>query len=133
GGRVGRDGAAKSAAIHGGERRPGLILEDFFPSRTAILSLSGKRTRGDASAAPATSSALKHSLREWIRSKLEVHGHRFHTLAAFDQPRRAIAARGPQAAPLPAGIRVVDAAVESLGVAAERIGHPQREHLALLE
>src|SRR5262249_2541312 len=52
---------------------------------------------------------------------------------AFNQPRRAIAARRPQPAPLPAGIGIVDAAVESLGVEAERIRHPQRDHLAVFE
>src|SRR5437660_5259141 len=56
--------------------------------------------------------------RERIRTDLEVHGHGLHALATFLQPRRAVAARGPQAAALPAGVRIVDAAVESLGVEA---------------
>src|SRR5207247_935664 len=61
------------------------------------------------------------------------HGHGLHALAAFDEPRRAVAARCPQPAALPARIGVVDAAVESLGVETEGVGHPQRDHLAVLE
>src|ERR1700741_1823092 len=62
-----------------------------------------------------------------------MHRHGFHALAAFDQPGRPIAARGPQAAALPAGIWIVDTAVESLGIEAERIGHPPGYHLAVFE
>src|SRR5205085_4011971 len=51
---------------------------------------------------------------------------------AFDQPWRAIAIGGPQTAAFPAGVRIIDAAVESLGVEAERIGHADRDHLAVL-
>src|SRR3981189_2891993 len=73
------------------------------------------------------------SLRQRIRAKLEVHGHRLHALATFDQPRRPIAAAGPQPATFPAGVGIVDAAVKALGVEAERIRHAQRDHLAVLE
>src|SRR2546429_7084520 len=62
-----------------------------------------------------------------------MHGHGFHALAAFDQPGRPIAARRPKAAALPAGIWIVDTAVEALGIKAERIGHPQGDHLAVFE
>src|SRR3954462_3875932 len=72
-------------------------------------------------------------LRKRIRSKLEVHGHRLHALATFDQPRRPVAAAGPQPATFPAGIGIVDAAVKALGIEAERIRHAQRDHLAVLE
>ena len=72
-------------------------------------------------------------LRQRIGSDLEVHDHRLHTLATFLQPRRAIALRRPQAPALPAGIGIVDAAVEALGVEAGRIRHLQRDHLAVLE
>src|SRR5262249_35431231 len=68
-----------------------------------------------------------------IGPDLEVHGQRLRPLAAFAQPRRAVAARGPQSAPLPPGIRVVDAPVESLGVEAERIRDAQRNHLTILQ
>src|ERR1700730_6245029 len=72
-------------------------------------------------------------LREGVGAKLEVHGHRLHPLAAFDEPRRAIAAAGPQPAALPASIRIVDASIEPLGVEALRIRYAQRDHLAVLE
>src|SRR5262249_14157896 len=60
------------------------------------------------------------SMRERVGPHLEVHGHRLHALAAFLQPRHPIAARCPQAAALPTGIRIVDPAVEALGVEAGR-------------
>src|SRR5262245_7587397 len=71
-------------------------------------------------------------LRERIRTQLEVRRQRFRALAAFDQPWRAVAVGGPQATAFPAGVRVVDAAVEALGVEAERIGNADRHHLAVL-
>src|SRR5262249_43458189 len=42
------------------------------------------------------SSLFSHSLRQRIRAKLEVHRHRLHALAAFDEPGRAVAARRPK-------------------------------------
>src|SRR4051812_6677171 len=72
------------------------------------------------------------SVRERIRAKLEVRRQRFRALAAFDQPWRAVAVGGPQTTTFPAGVRVVDAAVEALGVEAERIGNADRHHLAVL-
>src|SRR5262249_15372254 len=54
------------------------------------------------------------SMRQRIGPELEVHGHGLHALAAFLKPRGAVAARGPQAAAFPAGVRIVDAAVEAL-------------------
>ena len=47
-----------------------------------------------------------------------MRGERLRALAAFDQPRRAIAVGRPQAAALPAAVRIVDAAVEPLRVEA---------------
>ena len=47
--------------------------------------------------------------------------------------RRAVATAGPKPAAFPAGIGIIDAPVEPLGVEAERVGHPQRDHLAVLE
>jgi hypothetical protein len=72
-------------------------------------------------------------LREGVGAKLEVHGHRLHALAALDQPWRAIADAGPQPSAFPAGVGIIDAPVEPLGVEPERVGHPQRDHLAVLE
>src|SRR5215472_5417132 len=62
-----------------------------------------------------------------------MHDQRLHALAALLEPRRAVAARRPQSATLPAGARIVDAPVEALGVEAERIGDAQHDHLAVLE
>jgi hypothetical protein len=62
-----------------------------------------------------------------------VRGERRRSLAAFLQPRRAIAGRGPQAASFPSCIRIVDAAVQSLGVEAKWIRHAQHDHLPVLE
>src|SRR5690606_1588811 len=45
----------------------------------------------------------------------------------------AVAARDPEAAAFPSGVRIVDAAVEALRVEAERIGHAQRHELAVDE
>src|SRR6185437_2705200 len=49
----------------------------------------------------------------------------------FMQPRRAVAARRPDAARLPAAIRIVDAAVHPLGVEAHRIGHAHHHPFAV--
>src|SRR5262245_14509219 len=69
--------------------------------------------------------AEPRSVRQRIRTNLEVHGERLAPLAAFAQPRGAVAAGAPQSAALPAGIGIVDAAVESFGVPTHRIGHAQ--------
>src|SRR5262245_54237818 len=66
------------------------------------------------------------SVRQRVRTNLEVHGERLAPLAAFAQPRGAVAAGAPQSAALPAGIGIVDAAVESLRVPPHRIRHAQR-------
>ena len=68
-----------------------------------------------------------------IRPDLEVRGERRRSLAAFLQPRRAIAGGGPEAASFPSRIRIVDAAVEPLRVEAERVGNAQHDHLSVLE
>ena len=49
------------------------------------------------------------------------------------QPRRAVAVRAPQAAAFPAGVRIVDASVETLGVEAHRVRNAQHDHLAVLQ
>src|SRR5581483_939553 len=60
-----------------------------------------------------------------------MRGERPRSLSPFDQPRRAIAVRRPQAAPFPAGARIVDAAVEPFRVEPERIRHAKDDHLAV--
>src|SRR5262245_13900689 len=54
-------------------------------------------------------------LRQRIGPHLNLYGARLRALAAFLQPRRAVAVRAPKPAALPAGIRVVDAPVQALG------------------
>src|SRR5262249_36860708 len=72
-------------------------------------------------------------MRQRIGPQLDVHGARLRALAAFHQPRRAVAVGAPQPAAFPARIRIVDAAVEALGVEAHRIRDADRDHLSVLE
>ena len=51
--------------------------------------------------------------------------------AAFHQPRRPVALRNPEPAAFPAGIRVVDAAIESLTVEAQGVRHAERNELTV--
>src|SRR3978361_1222173 len=62
-----------------------------------------------------------------------MHGARPGALAAFLEPGRAVAVRAPQAAAFPAAVRIVDTPIEALGIEAERIGNPDRDHLAVLQ
>src|SRR5947208_640939 len=68
-----------------------------------------------------------------IRPDLNMHGARLAALSRLHQPWRAIAVGAPQPAAFPAGIRIVDAPVQALGVKADRVGDAQRDHLAVLE
>src|SRR5262245_38499269 len=88
-----------------------------------------------ASRAGNTSQLLRRGLlRQRIRPHLELHQLRHVALAdAFAVERRAVAGAAPDAAAFPAGVRVVDAAVERLGVEAHRIRHDDVDHLAVLE
>src|SRR5256885_4654581 len=72
------------------------------------------------------------SVRQRIGPQLEVRRERLRSLAALDEPRRAVAVGGPQPATLPASIRIVDAAVETFGIEAERIRNADRYHFAIL-
>src|SRR5206468_4986072 len=60
-------------------------------------------------------------------------GEGLGSLAALDQPGSAVTIRGPQAASFPPGVRVIDTAVEALGVEAQGIGHAERYHAAILQ
>src|SRR5437667_71735 len=60
-------------------------------------------------------------------------GEGFGSLAALDQPGSAVTIRGPEAASFPPGVRVIDTAVEALGVEAQGIGHAERYHAAILQ
>src|SRR6516165_7812922 len=77
--------------------------------------------------------SASHSMRQRVRPQLEVNGAWFASLAGLHQPWRAVTVGGPQPAALPAGIRIVDASVKTLGVKAHRVWHAQRDHLAILE
>src|SRR5262249_11333909 len=54
-------------------------------------------------------------------------------LAAVLVRRGPVAVGGPQAAALPAGIRVIDASVQALGKEAQRVWNAQHDHLPVLE
>src|SRR5262245_66552353 len=63
--------------------------------------------------------AVPSSPRQRIRPDLELHHLRQRALAALDVERRALAVGRPDAAALPARVRIVDASVHALGVEAE--------------
>src|SRR5262249_1350362 len=73
------------------------------------------------------------SMRQRTRAPLDLPRARTAAHAVLGEPRRAVAVGAPQAAALPAAVRVVDARVEPLGVEAHRVGDAQRDHLAVLE
>src|SRR5262245_59752736 len=129
-----------SLPCHHGSRLP--PRESFKPCRGgATENSSGDRSRHKKSSCrkeeaartlpPGLSRTL--SVRERIGPDLEVDGEQLGALAAFAQPRRAVAAGAPQAAALPAAVGIVDAPVEPLGIEAERIRHAQRDHLTVLQ
>src|SRR3954454_13309004 len=62
--------------------------------------------------------SYRRLVRQRIGPQLEVRRERLRAFAALDQPWRAIAVCGPQPTALPSGIRIVDAAVEALGIEA---------------
>src|SRR5206468_5493875 len=71
--------------------------------------------------------------RERVRTQLELHDLARRPLAAFHVEGCARTDGRPQAAPLPAGIRVVDASVHPLRVEAERVRYPQIDEVAVHE
>src|SRR5689334_8976723 len=82
---------------------------------------------------PHAGEAKERSVRQRIRPYLDVYGARTAAHAVLGEPWRAVAVGAPQAAALPAGIRVIDARVEPLGIETHRVGDAQRDHLAILE
>src|SRR5262249_49103725 len=72
-------------------------------------------------------------MRQRVGTDLDMHGQGGHALATLLEPRRPITLRRPQAPALPAGLRIVDARVETLGIEAEWVRHAQRHHLAVDE
>src|SRR3984885_15635143 len=71
------------------------------------------------------------SMRQRVGADLDVDRHGGHARAAFLEPGGGVAFRRPQAPALPAGVRIVDAGIKSLGIEAERIRDAQRYHLAI--
>src|SRR4051794_20448712 len=61
-------------------------------------------------------------LRQRIWPKLKMDGHRFHSFPALLKPRYPIAARRPQSAPLPTGIRIIYTPVEPFRIKTKWIG-----------
>src|SRR6516225_4397744 len=94
--------------------------------------LKRKRIGAMHGAAP-THRMCARLVRQWIGPHLDVYGARLGTLAAFLQPRRAVAVGAPQSAALPAGVWVVDAPVQALGKEALRVRDAQHDHLPVLE
>src|SRR5260370_18696195 len=73
------------------------------------------------------------SVRARIGPELDVHGAGHRALATLLEPGRAVAVRAPQPAAFPPGVGIVDTTVKPLGIEAERIGNPDRDHLAVLQ
>src|SRR5260370_17489946 len=73
------------------------------------------------------------SVRQRIGPQLDVHGTRLAAFAALHQPRRAITVGAPQPAAFPAGVGIIDAPVEALGIKAHRVRDAQHDHLPVLE
>src|SRR6266404_6184714 len=71
------------------------------------------------------------SSRQRVRTNLELDHLGLGSLAGFAMERRAVSVGRPDAAALPARIRIVDAAVHPLGKEAERIRHPHVDPLAV--
>src|SRR5215510_13584647 len=72
------------------------------------------------------------SPRQRIGTQLEVDDDRLLAFATFHEPRRSVATSRPQPPTLPAGVRIVDAPVKSLGVEAQRVGDAQHDHFTVL-
>src|SRR5580693_5600644 len=75
--------------------------------------------------------ASDRSMRQRVGPDLDVDRKGRHALAAVLEPGRAFAFRRPQAPALPAGVRIVDAGIKTLGIKAERVRDAQRHHLAV--
>src|SRR5258707_4484199 len=68
---------------------------------------------------------------ERIGAKLEAYGARTILLAAFEMEHGALAIGGPQALAVPAGIGIIDAAIDVYREEAHRIGHGDADELAV--
>src|SRR5262245_21469616 len=109
-------------------------------SRSEAARVGGKGTelaRAGARLLPAggvgTPCFLAGLVRQGIGPQLDVNDARPTALTTFHQPGCPITARRPQPATFPAGIGIIDASIETFGVKAQRIRHPQYDHLPILE
>src|SRR5438067_10883255 len=73
------------------------------------------------SATPVQGATAPNLFGEGVGAQLEMGRERLGAFATLDEPRRAIAVGGPQAAALPASLGIIYAAVESFGVEPQRI------------
>src|SRR5919106_1557740 len=71
--------------------------------------------------------------RQWIGPELEADRLAGGSLPALHVEGRPGADGGPETAPLPARLRVVDAAVQPLGIEPHRVGDAQNDPLPVLE
>src|SRR5262249_25864259 len=81
----------------------------------------------------ASSYLRSRSVRQRIGANLNVHRERPRAFAKLVEPGWAVTAGAPKAAAFPAGIRVVDARVQTLCVKSHRVRHPHQDHLSVLE
>src|SRR6516162_7628774 len=70
---------------------------------------------------------------ERVGPHLNLYGQRLCTLAAFLEPGRTVTGRRPKTAAFPATVRIVDAAVQALGIEAHWVWNTQHHHLAVLQ
>src|SRR5580692_2877801 len=125
-----------SYAPHGHAMRPcwqGTSRDGIRPRRHDANSPLPVRGEATATSSKQTLACPLYSPRQRIRAHLEVHDLRRVLLAAFQVERRAVAGVRPDAAAFPAGIRIVDPAIEALRPEAHRIGHDHVDQLAILE
>src|SRR5436190_22335541 len=95
-------------ADHNGKHR-----EKFKPTPVAKRTRPARESR--AGLVASRDCRALGSMRERIRTQLQLHELRRLALAAFAVERRTVAGACPHAAALPAGIRIVDAPVNQLG------------------
>ena len=99
-----------------------LVLQEFDDPNRAIREM-----------ARVTRRLGRRSFREWIRPHLELHNLARRAFAAFHVKRRSRADGRPQAAPFPATLRIVDAAIQPLRVIAHRVWDAEDDPFAVLQ
>src|SRR4029450_5402110 len=74
----------------------------------------------------------RNLLRQWVRSKLKVSDLTLRPLAAFGVPYRSGAVARPQPTTLPSALWIVDAAVHTALIEAQRVRGPEYRPCARL-